>query len=262
MANIKMKQVVTPDWATTLLAAQVTARNLAGFETTDGIINAEGRKADVMNFHTKDFKSLNGLTIPSIVKLPEEEDGSLIPIVDNTYKQQIVLINDNQSPVIQIVFQTIPLQIRADQNTQWNQVRGIGMNNPFQIYTGSEDTINFEVSWYCTRDEDRTDVINKCKLLESWSKANGYLASPPILKLVWGDSDLYSNDLFILSAAPYQLSNFQKFAKKGDTVLNLGLYPNTAVQQITLKRVSLTNQKYEDLYNESDIKKTPGIRFY
>lgn len=177
-------------------------------------------------------------------------------------RQQIIFINDNKSPVVSLVLQNRPTSIKVEQNTTWSTVKSLGMNNPFQIYTGSEDTISFEISWYSTNVRDRSDVINKCKLLESWTKADGYNSSPPFLKLVWGDSDLFINDLFILSAAPYQLTNFQQAAKHKGEILNLKLLPNLATQQITLKKVALKNQESTDIITLEQLKSTNGIRIY
>lgn len=268
MAELKNNNKLT-GWTTALAyslrVAELSGRSI-GFDTTDGPINAEGREADVKNFHTKDFKSINANSIEPRPFIEAWEKGvSKLPRDGKKdYKQSIVLVNDNQWPIIKLELQTIPLQVRDDSNTQWNQVRGMGMNNPFQIYNGGEDTLTFEISWYATKDRDRSEVINKCRLLKSWSKADGYKASPPIIKIVWGDSDLFSEDLFIIASAPFQISNFQQAYKDQSSkeVVNLGLYPNTALQQLTLKKVSFDNQTYESIVKESALKTTPGVSFH
>lgn len=268
MATESNKKYELTGWTTLLMqglrTAEISARKVAGFEVGDGIVNIEGRKADVLNTHNQLNKSLNSIiNIPQINQIPTDSN-----ITDSTdykkYKQQIVLVNDSQSPVVQVALQVIPVEIREDGNTQWNQVRGMGMNNPFQIYTGSEDTLSFEISWFATNDKDRSDVINKCRLLQAWSKADGYKSSPPVIKVVWGDSDIFAEDQFIVSSAGYKLTNFQKYYKDHATkeVVNLGLYPNVAVQQITLKKVSFDNQTHESIVKESDLRRTPGVRYY
>ena len=268
MATESKKKYELSGWTVLLMqglrAGETSARIAAGFEVGDGIINIEGRKADVLNTHNQNTPSLNKIiNLPTLNQIPSDSTLTDSPNYKQ-YKQQIVLVNDSQSPVIQVALQTIPSEIREDGNTQWNQVRGMGMNNPFQIYTGSEDTLSFEISWYATNDRDRSDVINKCRLLQAWSKADGYKSSPPVIKVVWGDSDLFSEDQFIVSSAGYKLTNFQKFYKDKTTkeVVNLGLYPNVAVQQITLKKVSFENQTHESIVKESDLRKTPGVRYY
>lgn len=282
MAIIIAKDKINPkpSWA---ILPLVGVRAAVGFEVTDGVLNARGRIADALNLHTTKNNSINSYTnhwaqAKKISELTGASIGEVIQamqghynIIDKNfgytqeqYKQQIVIINDTKSPVIALALQNKPPTIRVDQNTSWAQVRSAGMNNPFQIYTGSEDTISFEISWYATDLRDRSDVITKCRLLESWSKADGYQSAPPVLKLVWGDSDLFGSDLFILSNASYQLSNFQQAIKdpQSKTNINLGLYPNVAIQQIVLKKVSLENQKHSDIVSDVDLRKTSGIRHY
>lgn len=62
----------------------------------------------------------------------------------------------------------------------------MGRNVPMYHFTGAEDIIQFNVSWYCNDPENPEEVINKCRLLEAWSKSNGYQAAPPIVKIEWG----------------------------------------------------------------------------
>lgn len=115
------------------------------------------------------------------------------------------------------------------------------------VYTGGEDTISFDVSWYSSDPNNREDILTKCRLLESWSKANGYRQSPPTLKISWGSSGIFDNDLFILYSASYRLNNFQDrynsnfYNVKGDFInsinksINLGLLPSLATQTLVFK---------------------------
>lgn len=65
----------------------------------------------------------------------------------------------------------------------------MGRNTPMYHYTGSEDIVQFNVSWYCDDPDNPAEVLTKCRLLESWSKSNAYQAAPPILQIQWGNSD-------------------------------------------------------------------------
>lgn len=123
-------------------------------------------------------------------------------------QNRVYIINWFANPVIYLELQHRPPEIEVKPTSNWVSVRSMGRNNPFYMYTSGDDSVTFEIVWFMDR-EDRKDVITKCRLLESWSKANGYLQSPPTLSIKWGESDLFQNDTFILESAPYVLKNFQ-----------------------------------------------------
>lgn len=128
-----------------------------------------------------------------------------------------------------IHFQGLPNTLDINPNTEWATIRPFGRNNPHYHFTGSEDEIQFEVSWYAEK-EDKSDVIEKCKWVESLSRADGYTGRPHIVGLIWGD--LYRKQKFIMFSAPYRLALFD--AEKG-------YKPTVATQIITLKRVTDKN---------------------
>ena len=147
-----------------------------------------------------------------------------------------------------VIIQGMPSEIDINPESTWATVKSPGRNNPFYFYTGSEDTVEFEISWYSNQ-PDRKDVIQKCRILESWTKADGYRASPPELWISWGSSHLFRDDTFILTAAPYTLSNFQNAYRldRNSPQVDLGLLPNAATQKLTFKRVSLDNLTTENI---------------
>lgn len=186
-------------------------------------------------------------------------------------RNDILIINTNTSPATTIVIQNRPNELSVEPVPTWGEIKSMGRNNPFMIYGGSVDTIQFEVSWYATDEQFRDDVVNKCKLLESWTKADGYTASPPNLKIVWGDSGLYDDAIWVLTGASYRLANFQDYAfipdpnepnarqlGKGE-FQNLKLNPNTATQTLTFKRVTIQNLTHEDIISSSKLERTPGV---
>lgn len=189
---------------------------------------------------------------------------------------QIIIINKNVSPPISIVIQNRPNELSVNPQSYWVSVKSMGRNNPFMMYTGGEDTISFDISWYVSDPNNREEVIAKCKLLESWTKANGYLYAPPTLNILWGTSGLFDNDLFILESAPYTLTHFQNAVKTSPykhtqygqrvpdadySVTDLKLLPNFATQSLTFKRVSPSNRTHLDIIPEELLKKTKGISF-
>lgn len=196
-------------------------------------------------------------------------------IVEELIKNDIVIANLDVSPAVSLVIQNRPDSLRVQPDSAWAVVKSLGRNNPFYFYTGGEDTISFDISWYSNDAENRDDVVNKCRLLESWTRANGYSSSPPTLRIQWGNSGLFEDDLFILASAPYELSHFQnaarmrRFDNDPDTgqriastvtrARDLKLLPNCATQSLTFKRVSTKNRTWEDIIPSSKLERTPGI---
>lgn len=170
----------------------------------------------------------------------------------STIKNQIVIINPNvkvgNNGYQSLVIQGMPTEVNCEFENSWVAVRNTARNNPFYIYTGSEDTISFDISWYSIQ-PDRKDVIKKCRLLESWSKSNGYNSAPPELWLSWGSAELFKDFTFILVSAPYILGNFQNAYRlnRKSNIVDLGLLPNAATQKLTFKRVTKENLTHEEI---------------
>lgn len=177
----------------------------------------------------------------------------------------VAIISPFTSPYKAIVLQCRPDEVQINPTGTWVAVPSMGRNNPFRMYTGGDDSITFDISWYCNDPNNREEVVTKCRLLESWSKADGYVASPPILQIMWGSGDIYKDDFFILESASYKLSHFQNMAKraKGENgeveYVNLGLYPNYATQTLVFKRVSGINRTWNNIVSIEALKKTKGI---
>lgn len=189
---------------------------------------------------------------------------NLMPITKRSINNDIIIINPNTSPPTSIVIQGKPSQVDISSESTWATVKSMGRNNPFMIYTGGEDTISFDISWFA-QDVDREDVITKCRLLQSWCKADGYSSSPPVLLISWGSSKMFDDDEFVLTSANYNLSNFQNACRTNNrgsstpTYQDLGLLPNHATQTLVFKRVTSINLEHKDMVSSEKIKKTTGI---
>lgn len=206
-------------------------------------------------------------TREEILTQVKESATSGDPLAERTTREivnKIVIINPLTSPPTQIEIQGMPTEIDINPESSWAAVKSMGRNNPFMYYTGGEDTLSFDISWY-SMDDDREDVITKCNLLKSWSKADGYDAAPPILFIAWGNSDMFQDDSFVLTSAPYQLSNFQNSYRNGprrdsnSTIVDLKLLPNVARQQLTFKKVTAGNTTHAQIANPSKVSKASGI---
>lgn len=194
----------------------------------------------------------------------KQNDTPLSVSQERNIHNQIIIINPNTSPYTKIIIQGMPSELDINPESSWATVKSMGRNNPFMFYTGGEDTISFDISWYSVQ-SDREDVINKCRLLESWTRADGYKSSPPTLYISWGNSELFKDDTFILSSAKYTLSNFQNAARttwsrnKNTQQVDLKLLPNCAVQHLIFKKVTLDNTTHERIIPKSKLEKTNGV---
>lgn len=191
---------------------------------------------------------------------------ALLKAKDEIPKNQIILYNLTSKPYEYIVIQNRPNSVEFKGETTWATIKSMGRNTPLYHYTGSEDTVQFNISWFCTNPADNTEVVKKCRFLEAWSKSNGYQAAPPVLRIQWGADDvLFKNHLYILISATYTLENFNDCYRKvnGDNVtrevVNGKLLPSTATQELIFKRVSATNLSWNDILPLNDLQTTNGI---
>ena len=183
--------------------------------------------------------------------------------------RRIRIYNIKASPVQWIELQTIPEKVTFQGESTWAVINSMGRNTPMYHFTGAETVIQFNVSWYCNDPANPVEVVAKCRLLEAWSKANGYAVAPPVLEIQWGDSDLFRDQKFILTAATYELKNWKDSAKVWDAtqkkyVMPAGyvdpkLNPMVATQELIFRRVSASNLTYENIIPRATLKKTKGV---
>lgn len=166
------------------------------------------------------------------------------PFESFTRDKVMIIPRDNLEDIVEL--QCIPSEVEVSPESNFVTIASIGRNNPFYHYMGSEDIINFSISWYAN-EKSREDVIRNCKKLESFTKADGYTKAPPILWLKWSSKDTLFRDAdWIMTNAPYNLSHFQDAYRNGDEAVRIGLLPCVAIQKITMKRVTKTNITTEE----------------
>ena len=184
-------------------------------------------------------------------------------------KRRIQIYNISSDPITYLELQTYPEKVSFQGESTWAVINSMGRNTPMYHFTGAESIIQLNISWYCDDPANPADVIAKCKLLEAWSKGNGYISAPPILKLNWGDSELFKDELFILTAATYELSNWRGSVKQYDRktkklvlpkgYVDTNLLPAMATQELIFRRVSATNLTHGDIISQELLNKTKGI---
>lgn len=277
--------IINKSWRLLIL----TQRLRPGFPK-EPIVEIKPKVADAMNFHFAKKESVSlaqlqdpwkvqnaGAVTPSVDPVPVDSIVTLQQIKEKVYESdmryaaskhnQIIIINTNTSPVTSIILQNRPTTIQVNNMSYWVSVKSMGRNNPFMMYTGGEDAIQLEISWFVNDPDNRNEVLTKCRLLESWSKADGYSASPPTLKISWGNANIFENDLFILESAPYQLSNFQSYTRSYDLkwgwlekYTDIGLAPQCATQTLVFKRVTPNNRTHLDIIPREELEKVKGIK--
>lgn len=147
-----------------------------------------------------------------------------------------------------IKFPFIPRELEYNSESHYATIRSPGRNNPIYQYTGAEDKLEFEVDWYADS-WGRREVIENCRRIEALSKGDGYTRGPNRVKLVWGNSRLlFSNHIFIVLAAPYRLTRFNKgHINAQGNLESTHMLPVQAYQQIVLGRVTSNNLSKVDI---------------
>jgi hypothetical protein len=239
-------------------------------DTQDGLPWTLKRRIDSY-VHTLDAKRRQVKSIPEARQQQHNEDKSnFTPVKESSSKwksketyrnsQTISIVNMQVSPYISLELQNRPNEISITPGANWVSVKSMGRNEPFLMYTGGESSIQLELSWYANDKDNYEEVVNKCRLLESWTKADGYTKAPPVLMLVWGTSNLFEDQSFVLTSATYKLSNFQAYAKDSEgNVIDRGLLPACATQTLIFKRATTNNTTYEGYIPTEKLKKTKGI---
>lgn len=143
----------------------------------------------------------------------------------------------------------VPREISYEPQSKFVGIATMGRNNPFYQYTGSEDTIKFDINWYAmsTKDADRRIVINSCRWLEALTKADAYTGAPHRVTLDWGNKSMFKDDYWIVVDAPYTLTEFVDTYQLEGIKTKVGLLPQHAIQSVTMKRVTSENRTTENI---------------
>ena len=143
----------------------------------------------------------------------------------------------------------VPGELDYSMSSKFVGIATLSRNNPYYQFTGSEDTLTFEIDWF-SEQLDRKDVINNCRWLESLTKADSYNSPPHRVMLLWGASNLLWQDMiWVLTNAPYKLKGFNRGYRDPKTreFVNTNMLPQQAHQSITLKRVTSVNLSMNEI---------------
>lgn len=162
-----------------------------------------------------------------------------ISIIDIDYKPEDK--EKRHYKYIQLPF--VPSELNYSPESNFVGIASFGRNNPFYQFTGSEDTLTFEIDWF-SREQNREDVIFNCRWLEALTKGDAYDDVPHRVLLSWGqDNKLFIDSEWLVVAAPYRLSDFVRgYTGENGEIITVGMLPQQAYQSITLKRITKLNR--------------------
>ncbi len=193
------------------------------------------------------------------------EKTTLHDSIRNHRRNEVIIfnLNGNGENYQYIILQNRPPEVEFQGETSWAAIKSFGRNVPMYHFTGAEDKLQLQVSWFCNDPVRPWEVIQKCRLLEAWSKSNGYAAGPPVLQIDWGGSGIFDNAYFILTSATYVLKQFRDGyidRRSTDSTWQDGkLYPMAATQELIFSRVSGTNPTYSSIYDPNKLTGIKGI---
>jgi hypothetical protein len=169
-------------------------------------------------------------------------------------KSKISIVNWDSDKLDHIELQWVPTTLSYKPESKLVALASIGRNNPFYHYGGSEDSLEFTIDWFFTNDLTREEALRKARWLESLSKSNGYNSGLDRVKLIWGDSGIFADSLWLVAEAPYEMSNWVDNGLKYSTLVKnkidvhkFGLLPQSVIQNVLLKRVTSHNLTHQEI---------------
>lgn len=142
----------------------------------------------------------------------------------------------------------VPRQLEYNIESSFVGIASFGRNNPFYQYTGSEDTLSFQIDWFSEHNH-REDVIFNCRWVEALTKSNGYDEPPHRVYLQWGTNNvLFDGVLWVVTSANYILSDFVKaYRDQQGSIVPVNMLPQQARQEIKLKRITRSNRTTSEI---------------
>lgn len=141
----------------------------------------------------------------------------------------------------------VPSELDYQPESNFVGIASFGRNNPFYQFTGSEDTLTFEIDWLSSQ-ENRKDVLFNCRWLEALTKGDAYNEVPHRVKITWGEANtMFEDSVWLLVSAPYKLTNFVRGYNKSGKYTSTSMLPQQAYQTVTFKRITKNNRSTSDI---------------
>lgn len=238
---------------------------ILGYEWRSKLVKGELRPR-VVDEETFERLKLDDSTSKTFkVSRTQKEREKLHDKIKGHHRNEIIIFNLNgkDENYQYIILQNRPPELEFQGETSWATIKSFGRNLPMYHFTGAEDKIQLQISWFCNDPDRPWEVVQKCRLLEAWSKSNGYVSGPPVLQIDWGGSGLFDNAYFILTSATYVLKQFRDnyMDRRSDEALFYDgkLYPMAATQELVFSRVSSTNPLHSTIYDPTKLEGINGI---
>jgi len=237
------------------------------FEKTAGIFQTrQPYKAEVVGYESEKVNRTPFSVSANMADRISIIDIDSVKVVDTTgmrgirEKRDFIKANGGGGSYKYIELPFVPRELDYSMASKFVGIATLGRNNPYYQFTGSEDTLTFEIDWYSSR-LDRKDVITNCRWIEALTKSDSFQTPPHRIMLVWGsDNLLWQDDIWVVTNAPYKLSEFNrgyravtnkdKVASGTDArgeFVSTSMLPQQAFQTITLKRVTSLNRSRAEI---------------
>ena len=178
----------------------------------------EALKSKLDKKHTEESEKINVVKTTS-EEILAKEDSKMAEeskkLSTNNSQSQAVIKNKTTDSLLYFIdintlerldIQFIPT-LNIDRNSNLNSIQVIGRNIPKYHYTGGETLLSLVLDFH-SLEEDRKDVIDKCRWLEHLTVSNSILTKNKRVKLVFGD--LFRDELWSVKKVSYKLDNFSK----------------------------------------------------
>lgn len=166
------------------------------------------------------------------------------------------VFNDAMALVVQYVdsyetisFQFVPENLKVNREVNQQPIQIIARNIPRRQYTGGDVSYSFTL-YFHAETENRLDVIQIVKYIESLTYTDGDNEDVPKIQLIWGNI-VDSSYTFVISELSYTFAEFGgeelKEVAENEYETEQLYNPRIAQVNITLARVSDKNLTWEDV---------------
>lgn len=135
-----------------------------------------------------------------------------------------------------IEVQFLPKELEFSRKLKYGEILIVGRNNPLYHYSGGSNEFTLELDFIADED-NREDVIRRCKLLESWTSNDGYKSAPEKLKVTFGKL-FKNNEVWLIADFSYKLGQFKS---------EYGYLPQQAVASVKFVLDPEKNTKHSDI---------------
>lgn len=161
----------------------------------------------------------------------------------------VIVCLDSKGGEERLPIQYMPTELAFSRTPKYAEIEIIGRNTPQYHYTSGVTQLTLQLDFHAEQ-ENRDDVIKKCRWLEHLAYNDGYNKKPKNVVLIWGD--LFINhvnyNLWIVKNVSYKLSQFQSgYLDANNSIQQLSYLPNQAYVSLTLEVDAKDNLLWDDI---------------